>query len=726
MSEAEKVATSDNPLAAVSAATDFEALEEAWLDAVTDPGPSKPFLDALANLPDGLRGGNAVALLLLLLEAYQKREQHADILAVARVLHPYNQRKVDLDEVLREALASVHGKEDWFEIYTELAGFESEAYLIDALDRFDQLTGLLPGRVVYHRAGWGEGIVTSHNLSEQGFNVTFRDDGISRFMPFTTGLEVLTFLDDDDLRARLLADLEGLQQEASESPALLVRAVARLHKGRASSKEIKRWLAGTVVPEKSWASWWKKAKAAAARDPWLAVENPSRPLFILRKRALSPVDDVQTSLERMTTLEKALEFVRGPLSLDPEAEVRAALLEGLSARMDASDHPPARVEAALLLVRHGVRPVEFVAEVVDAAVEAGVAFAELVANLPDASLRREALDAFVTARPKLWSDTLIGVLADFSPQMLDLVCDRLMEDGRGDALANRFHIFLLNPSRQPATVMRLARRFAGGLLKDVEGAPTLAEVVTGMLHLAETQAPRAARGDKPAKEIMRGLEDVLCHKKHGLIMPFAKHGLRDDCAMVMDVLKRVRQMPDEIGTPLRRAITERFPDLKVKDELPFWHSNRIYCTQEGIEKRSAEYTELVNVKIPENSRDIGRAAAYGDLSENYEWTAAIEQQRQLTEKAAAMEAELKLVSPLEEQELEAGVVSPGTRVKFESDGSKQSIDILGPWDVGDGRVSYRAPLAAGMLGAKAGDTLQIELPSGVTEVTILSVQPTLG
>jgi transcription elongation GreA/GreB family factor len=49
--------------------------------------------------------------------------------------------------------------------------------------------------------------------------------------------------------------------------------------------------------------------------------------------------------------------------------------------------------------------------------------------------------------------------------------------------------------------------------------------------------------------------------------------------------------------------------------------------------------------------------------------------------------------------------------------------ILGPWDTeGDERVlSYRAPLAWGLLGHKAGDTVRIQLPSGVVELTLVSV-----
>jgi transcription elongation GreA/GreB family factor len=51
------------------------------------------------------------------------------------------------------------------------------------------------------------------------------------------------------------------------------------------------------------------------------------------------------------------------------------------------------------------------------------------------------------------------------------------------------------------------------------------------------------------------------------------------------------------------------------------------------------------------------------------------------------------------------------------------VAILGPWDGEDDEtvISYRAPLAWGLLGHKAGETVSIQLPSGVAEVTLQAV-----
>ena len=91
-------------------------------------------------------------------------------------------------------------------------------------------------------------------------------------------------------------------------------------------------------------------------------------------------------------------------------------------------------------------------------------------------------------------------------------------------------------------------------------------------------------------------------------------------------------MPDTIVNAISSACDERFPDLVPRDDTPFWDSNNIFSGREGIALRQEEYRVLLEEKIPENSAAIGKAASYGDLSENFEWTAAIEQQRQLTER----------------------------------------------------------------------------------------------
>ncbi len=717
--------TPNNPLATAAEKEGVDALENVWLEYLDDPREARWYLDALDALPEAHKRGAGPNLLVLLLEAYQSRGAHADVLEVVKELHALHagSRKLDLRQIALDAIKELYSGEEWFELFLELAQIE-DLDLTEGIERFDKLRALLPGSPVYHRTGWGEGVVTQADLGEQSFHVRFRSEGFERSMPFTTGLDVLTALPADDLRARLLVDEEGLQRDAKEDPSVLLRAVAKLHNGRAASKEIKQWLCGTVIEQSGWASWWRKAKVAAAQDPYLAVDNPSRPVFVLRKRALSPEEEAQEAMGRAKDLAGLLDVVRGPLSLEPEEALKVAMLDALEEHVTKEgEEGTARAEAALALAKHGRWTTQQAGACLHGLVKGDpLGFGGLVARITPAPLRREALEAFIAAEPQLWSDDIISNLAVLPPHVLDLVAERLAAEGRAEALANRLHIFLLSPSKQPATVLRLAKRYANGLFDDVEGAPSVSEVFMGVLHLAETQAFPAIRGKKDAKDAMEGVTDLFTGKRAKIVKAFTKSATRADMERAMGVLARCKAMPDAISVAVTAACHERYPDLVPRDETPFWDNNNIFCSRDGIARRQEEYRVLLEEKIPENSEAIGKAASYGDLSENFEWTAAIEQQRQLTEKAAAMEAELKLARAIEDQELDDETVSPGKKVAYEQDGEQKEVTILGPWDQGPGIVSYRAPIAAGMLGAKEGGVATLELPEGRVEVTIRKVE----
>ena len=70
---------------------------------------------------------------------------------------------------------------------------------------------------------------------------------------------------------------------------------------------------------------------------------------------------------------------------------------------------------------------------------------------------------------------------------------------------------------------------------------------------------------------------------------------------------------------------------------------------------------------------------------------------------------------------------PGTRVFYTEQGEdeERNIVILGPWDATeDGTVvSYKAPLAKGMLGMSPGESTSIDLPGGKIEIEVVRVEP---
>ena len=197
-----------------------------------------------------------------------------------------------------------------------------------------------------------------------------------------------------------------------------------------------------------------------------------------------------------------------------------------------------------------------------------------------------------------------------------------------------------------------------------------------------------------------------------------------------DALRNFRAMmqrgvDDKIDILVTDIVLENSPELFATDAKPFWKDDVIWTTRSALEGRQEELRVLRDVKLPENAEALARAADYGDLSENAEWEQAIEQQRMLTEKAKSIEIELGKAALLENAIMLEDTVCPGMTVAYlETDtGQERSMTLLGPWDDREDAVSYRAPLAQGMLGLHTGERSTVQLPSGTVDVEIQTITP---
>src|SRR5438045_8461100 len=83
---------------------------------------------------------------------------------------------------------------------------------------------------------------------------------------------------------------------------------------------------------------------------------------------------------------------------------------------------------------------------------------------------------------------------------------------------------------------------------------------------------------------------------------------------------------------------------------------------ESLERRKDEYNELVQKKIPANSKEIALARSYGDLRENHEYKAAKEMQKVLMRRKEELEASLVRARGTEFANVNTDVVGIGAVV----------------------------------------------------------------
>ncbi len=144
----------------------------------------------------------------------------------------------------------------------------------------------------------------------------------------------------------------------------------------------------------------------------------------------------------------------------------------------------------------------------------------------------------------------------------------------------------------------------------------------------------------------------------------------------------------------------------------FWESDFLFNSREGIAKRIEEIEDIRTVQIPLAAKAIAEAASHGDLSENAEYTAALEKRDFLLEMLNRYRKQLKLMRPYPVGQINIDVVSPATKVVIESMGEDpeiRTVFVVGLMDADADRgyINYKAPLGAALLGLAKGDTVQL-------------------
>jgi transcription elongation factor GreA len=146
----------------------------------------------------------------------------------------------------------------------------------------------------------------------------------------------------------------------------------------------------------------------------------------------------------------------------------------------------------------------------------------------------------------------------------------------------------------------------------------------------------------------------------------------------------------------------------------------------SLQRRKAEYDDLISRRIPENSKEIGIARSYGDLRENFEYKAAKEMQTVLMRRKAELEHMLARARGSNFENVDNSQVSIGTVVTLRDRQTDDLIvySVLGAWDSDPENhvVSYQTAIGQALLGRKPGDCAQLPTETGTREVEIVSIE----
>jgi transcription elongation factor GreA len=140
--------------------------------------------------------------------------------------------------------------------------------------------------------------------------------------------------------------------------------------------------------------------------------------------------------------------------------------------------------------------------------------------------------------------------------------------------------------------------------------------------------------------------------------------------------------------------------------------NEFHLTAEGLKALKDELHELMTNKRGEIAERLKEAKADGDLSENAMYDAARDEQSFVEGRISEIEHILKHAAVISNKG--NGHVSLGSKVHVELEEGEQEYIIVGSTEANpdEGKISDQSPIGKALIGKRAGDEVEVEVPSG--------------
>ncbi len=680
---------------------DWDNAQALWLELAEQFSDQPEFLLLLVKeFSDAGQSAMAAELASLIAENIKAAGKHHEWLYALKLQVEAKPMDKQLRAELIEAFGQIYQSDPHLKTILAVAEIDqNRTPLPTAIARIETLLALQTGAYCQHKS-WGFGRVKSFDTTLGQIVVSFAHNP-SHTMQLAYAAESLTPISNEHVEVRKMTDLDGLKRLAADDPVALLRLVLLGLNRLATADRIEATLSGSVVPADHWKKWWENTRKLLKKDTHFDLPTKKTDPIVLRTAPVSQQDEIREAFRDAKGLVQQTDVARQFLKLVDELENADLLVQEFQdALLDALNKTPAsrpaeRIEAAIVLEQlrqHQQTPGEDTAGLIAGLLSRVNDLAGVLDDLSGPAQKR-ALAILKTTAP----DRLIREISRLSSRSLDEITDLLAQ--KADTIEQWVH----NQTAGLELLCWICKNVSSPASRKAH--PWLDAFQTTSLLLAVLEGIESA----PNKTASKKLRDVL----------FVEGELVADLINNADT-QAVRTLTRLIlSSSVFEELDRRSLMARIVKEHPFVQEFLVSKTVKeqslivswaSYNKRKAELEDIVQKKIPQNSKEIGLARSYGDLRENFEFKAAKDMQKLLMRRRAELEILLSRAQATNFADTKTDVVSIGTSVTVTDLGTNQShtYHILGAWDSDPARgiISYPAALAQTLLNKKVGDTIE--------------------
>ena len=706
----------------------FASVKELWDRLIAlCPHDIDFFFHLAGRLAKTISGERAAALLTTLIPHYRTTGEPNTAIEILKRILNYDPKNVsarkDIIECYREKFAAHSQLEEYIKISNLTQNWRS---VHEAIADFEKHISFDTGNYVFHRT-WGIGRISS--IKDDTFVIDFANKA-SHKMSLKMAVSALEVLSAEHIWVlKRTQTREELAARVKEDPAWALKAIIKSFGNLADMKKIKSELVPDVLTVGEWSRWNTEARSILKKDSAFGNLPDKADQFMVRDKPISYEEKTYNKFkaekgffDRVHTLQ---EFVQAGQA-EPDSDWFAEMFGYFTAFLKGFTTASETVVSSWLLVQRILAIYPFVAA------GASVSFEELFgridnleetfSRIDDPELRRDFLVAvkkFVTEWPGIFTRLFFLFPNKF-------IIDELVANAQWEPLSAMIASLLSRYREQREPFVWFAKNLlAERWLERMEVSRE--KVYIGLIHLLDITYRDIANKQNASsnRKANRQIQEFLFEE--GKLLELLMAADQDSITRLYTLVDDVKDLDPSIKFQLKHRIKEKHPDFHFLGEPEAEKvSLGLLVTRASFERKSQDLKRLIDVDIPENSKEIGVAMSKGDLRENAEYKAALEKQEMLKVAASRMKEEVQQAQIFNENEVKTDRISFGTRTHLRNlkTGQEEVYVILGPWESNPARnvISYLSPLGMALWDHRPGEEFSFTINQNEFHYTVQTIE----
>ncbi len=599
-----------------------------------------------------------------------------------------------------------------------------------AIENFEKQIEFVEGAFVYHET-WKLGRISK--IAKDEMQILFSGKGVHSMsckMAYSS-LRVLPKRHIWVLKAAVPKEKLAAKFMEKDNVEWGLRVIIESNGNQASLKQMKAELVPSVLSDKEWSAWQTAAKKELSTNAYFGISESASDVYVLRSTPIT-FEEKSLSLFKGTKdfydkLKIMKDFIAQKGETDSDEFQNMVSYFQSRSQISGTEALVAYLVLDILRNRYGMSFIQDSGNFNEyySRIEDRKSFFE---SIQDSELKKAFVENVMNSVEN-WQEVLISL---YPVYMTTFMADCIKKGPKKNVIYKILAEAAENSRENPDFFLYLVKTFnEKDWAKAKVSSESLLITKLSLLSFVNRKISNSSEVADNKKRQKQLVSSLFTEEKE--VYRYLDKADASEAQKIYSILKGITDIETERLT-VKHYISSKFEDWEaITGDNPNKAIDKkkiipkgLLCTKAMLEAKSQELDHIMNVEIPENSKEIGTARELGDLRENSEYQYGKDKQKNLNFLMNKLTDEISSAQVILPENVDLQYVSFGTKVTFHDNATNSDVTytLLGPWESDPNKniLNFKAPLGQAIYNMESGERKKFNINGVDYDYTVKSIE----